>query len=173
MAWRLYPSNIVGSVVPFEAKHEAGVLALISGVFAEYDLTFDPAGYDADLTRIADAYPRSGGAFWVLEDDGAVGGTVGVVPTSPAEIEIKRVYLHASLRGKGLGRLLVEHAIGWAAARGHTRVRLWSDVKFTRSHVMYERLGFSRIGIRSCDDLDRSHEYGFEKPLASLATARR
>ena len=87
MAWRLYPSNIVGSVVPFEAKHEAGVLALISGVFAEYDLTFDPAGYDADLTRIADAYARSGGAFWVLEDDdAAVVGTVGVVPASPTEV---------------------------------------------------------------------------------------
>ena len=83
------------------------------------------------------------------------------------------MYLHASLRGNGLGRLLVEHAIGWAVAHGHTRVRLWSDVKFTRSHVMYERLGFSRTGIRSCDDLDRSHEYGFEKPLSLLATARR
>lgn len=173
MARRLYPSNIVASVVPFESKHEAGVLALISGVFAEYDLTFDPAGYDADLTRIAEVYARSGGAFWVLEEDDAVVGTVGVVPTSPAEVEIKRVYLHASLRGKGLGRMLVEHAIGWTVARGHTRVRLWSDVKFTRSHVMYERLGFSRIGIRRCDDLDCSHEYGFEKPLAARAIAMR
>ena len=173
MARRLYSLNVVGNVVPFESKHEAGVLALISGVFAEYDLTFDPAGYDADLTRIADAYQRSGGAFWVFEDDGAVVGTVGVAPISPAEVEIKRLYLHAALRGRGIGRLLVEHAIGWAVARGYTRVRLWSDVKFTRSHVMYERLGFSRIGIRSCDDLDRSHEYGFEKPLSSLAPARR
>jgi putative acetyltransferase len=158
-------------MVAFEERHTGGVLALIGGVFAEYGLTFDPAGYDADLTRVMGTYCRAGGAFWVLEDDGRVVGTVGVVALSPDEVEIKRVYLHASLRGQGWGRALVEHAMSWAAARGHTRVRLWSDVKFERSHVMYGRLGFVRTGLRDCDDVDRSREYRFEKALAALATA--
>jgi GNAT superfamily N-acetyltransferase len=109
----------------------------------------------------------------VLEDDGRVVGTVAVLPVSPAEIEIKRVYLDRSLRGQGWGRALVEHALTWAAVRGHTRVRLWSDVKFERSHVMYERLGFVRTGIRDCDDIDQSREYGFEKVLPALATTPR
>jgi hypothetical protein len=56
---------------------------------------------------------------------------------------------------------------------GHTRARLWSDVKFTRSHVMYERLGFARTGIRDCDDVDQSREYGFEKALPALAPTAR
>jgi putative acetyltransferase len=160
-------------LVPFEEQHGPGVLRLIGGVFAEYGLTFDPAGYDADLTRIPGKYFRVGGAFWVLEEDGCVVGTIGVVPVSATEIEIKRVYLDPSLRGQGLGRALVEHALSWASASGHTRVRLWSDVKFTRSHVMYERLGFVRTGIRDCDDLDQSREYGFEKSLSALAPCER
>ena len=161
------------AIVPFEEHHGFGVLALIGGVFAEYGLTFEPAGYDADLTRIPGSYFRAGGAFWVLEDDGHVVGTVGVAPLSGSEVEIKRVYLHPGLRGHGWGRALVEHALNWAAAQGHTHVRLWSDVKFTRSHVMYERLGFVRSGIRECDDLDQSREYGFEKPLPALAASPR
>jgi GNAT superfamily N-acetyltransferase len=160
-------------IVAFEERHTEGVIALIGGIFAEYGLTFDLPGYDADLTQILGTYCRAGGGFWVLEDGRHVIGSVGVLPLSPAEIEIKRVYLAASLRGQGWGRSLVEHAISWAAERGHTRVRLWSDVKFQRSHGMYERLGFVRTGIRDCDDIDRSQEYGFEKALAPLATTSR
>ena len=160
------------AIVPFEPRHTPGVLALIGGIFAEYRLTFEPAGYDADLTRIGTAYRD--GAFWVLEDDdGAVLGTVAVVPVSPSEVEIKRVYLDVSLRGRGWGRALVEHAMAWAAVHGHTRVRLWSDVKFQRSHLMYERLGFVRTGIRDCEDADQSQEYGFEKPLPALRATTR
>ena len=160
-------------IVAFEERHMDGVIALIGGVFAEYGLTFDLAGYDADLTQIPGKYCRAGGAFWVLEDDRHVVGSVGVLPLSPAEIEIKRVYLETSRRGQGWGRALVEHAMSWATERGHTRVRLWSDVKFQRSHLMYERLGFARTGIRDCDDIDRSQEYRFEKALAALATTSR
>jgi len=161
------------SIVLFDDRHTAGVLGLIGGVFAEYGLTFEPAGYDADLTRISAAYRHAGGAFWVLEEDGDVVGTVAVVPISPSEAEIKRVYLDSSLRGQGWGTRLVEHAMSWAAVHGHTRVRLWSDVKFERSHVMYQRLGFVRTGIRDCDDVDQSREYGFEKALTALAASQR
>ena len=160
-------------IVTFEERHTDGVIALIGGVFAEYGLTFEPAGYDADLTRILGTYCRAGGAFWVLEDEARVVGTVGVVPLSSAEVEIKRVYLDPSLRGQGWGRTLVEHAMTWAAERGFTQVRLWSDVKFERSHVMYQRLGFVRTGIRDCDDADRSQEFRFEKALPALATTAR
>ena len=160
-------------IVPYEERHQDGVVGLISGVFAEYGLTFEPGGYDADLTRIPGKYFLVDGAFWVLENEEQVVGTVGIVPVPPSEVEIKRVYLHAALRGQGWGRALVEHALGWAVTHGYARVRLWSDVKFTRSHVMYERLGFVRTGIRQCDDLDQSREYGFEKALPVLAASRR
>jgi putative acetyltransferase len=157
------------AIVSFEERHGPGILALIGGVFAEYGLTFEPAGYDADLTRIRGTYFRSGGAFWVLEEDGRVMGTVAI----SSEAEIKRVYLDAARRGQGWGRALVERAISRAAVHGHTKVRLWSDVKFERSHVMYERLGFVKTGIRDCGDVDQSREYGFEKVLSALATTPR
>jgi putative acetyltransferase len=163
----------MAAIVPFEERHTDDVLALIGSVFTEYGLTFEPTGYDGDLTRIQATYVEPGGMFWVLVDDGRVVGTVAVVPRSPLEVEIKRVYLDPARRGQGWGRALVEHALAWATAHGHTRVRLWSDVKFTRSHGMYERLGFVRTGMRECDDVDRSREYGFEKTLTTLTSTSR
>ena len=61
--------------------------------------------------------------------------------------------------------------MAWAAARGHTHACLWSDVKFDRAHVMYERLGFKQIGIRDCEDIDKSREYGFSMPLSARSGA--
>ena len=157
----------MSSIVTFSDAHVPAVLDLIGSVFAEYGMTFDPPGYDADLLKIPTKYLETGGAFWVLEDDGRVVGTVAVVPLSPEEVEIKRVYLAASLRGQGWGQRLMQHALAWAAARGYRRAQLWSDVKFDRAHVMYQRLGFVPMGIRDCDDIDRSREYGFVRDLAA------
>ena len=161
------------SIIPFEERHVPAVLGLIGAIFREYDLTFDPAGYDADLHEIEGTYRAGGGDFWVLEDGGRVLGTVAVVPLSASEVELKRVYLDAALRGRGWGQRLVDHALAWAVARGYRRARLWSDVKFDRAHVMYRRLGFVQTGIRDCDDIDRSREYGFVRDLRTDAGAPR
>ena len=152
-------------IVTLRPEHVPHVLTLIGGVFAEYGMTFDPDGFDRDLRHIEEKYRGDGGEFWVLEDGGRVVGSVAVVPLSPSEVEIKRVYLEAARRGRGEGRALMEHAMAWAAARGYTRVSLWSDVKFDRAHVAYQRLGFVQSGVRDCDDVDRSREYGFARDL--------
>ena len=70
-------------IVPFEEAHGDAVMTLIGEVFAEYGMTFEPAGFDADLTAIAAHYPAAGGWFAVLLDDGRVVGSVGVVPRDP------------------------------------------------------------------------------------------
>jgi putative acetyltransferase len=163
----------VPALAPFEERHVPAVLALIGAVFAEYDLTFDPAGYDNDLLHVPEKYFDAGGEFWVLEDEGAVVGTVAVVPLSKDEIEVKRVYLAAHLRGQGWGQRLVGHVLDWAIARGHRRATLWSDTKFDRAHVMYQRLGFVQFGIRDCDDIDQSREYGFARDLPPLPAVGR
>lgn len=155
------------TIVPFAERHVAGIQALIGSVFAEYRMTFDLADYDADLTCIDTKYRDAGGAFWVLEDEGRVVGTVAIVPLSSDEVEIKRVYLDPSLRGRGWGRALMEQTLAWARERGYRHARLWSDVRLTRGHVMYERLGFVRTGRRECTDIDRSIEHGYERPITT------
>jgi len=79
--------------VPFEASHATAVLDVIGAVFREYAMTFDPSGFDADLTDIRRSYLERGGRFWVLVDDDRVVGTVAVVPTGRVACEIKRLYL--------------------------------------------------------------------------------
>ena len=152
-------------IVPFEEAHGDAVMTLIGEVFAEYGMTFEPAGFDADLTAIAAHYPAAGGWFAVLLDDGRVVGSVGVVPRDPASCELKRLYLRPEYRGRGHGEALVSAALDWAGRRGFRAMVAWSDVRLPRAHRLYERLGFERFGARTVDDADRSHEHGFRRAI--------
>jgi putative acetyltransferase len=153
------------AIVPFEPSHAVAVLEVIGAVFREYAMTFDPSGFDTDLTDIRRYYLEREGRFWVLVDGGRVVGTVAGVNAGDGACEVKRLYLLAEYRGRGLGRALMARVLDWAAASGYRRVDAWSDERLRTAHAMYERLGFTRIGERTADDIDRSREYGFRKEL--------
>jgi GNAT superfamily N-acetyltransferase len=153
-------------IVPWAAPHRDDVRRVIGAVFAEYAMTFEPDGFDADVRDIGGHYLEPGGAFWVLVDGGRVVGTVGVLPQPDRAGEIKRLYLLPGYRGRGYGRALIDHVLAWARARGCRAVVAWSDVRLGLAHTVYERLGFERFGERTLNDADRSHEIGFRKRLA-------
>jgi GNAT superfamily N-acetyltransferase len=154
------------TIVPFDASHATGVLDVIGAVFREYAMTFDPSGFDADLTEIDRYYPERGGRFWVLVDGSGVVGTVAVVPTGPGACEVKRLYLRPGYRGRGFGRALMELVLDWAKASDRRTIVAWSDVRLTIAHGVYERMGFARFGERTVEDIDRSRELGFSRELA-------
>jgi GNAT superfamily N-acetyltransferase len=153
------------AIAPFAAHHADAVLHVIGSVFAEYGMTFDPAGYDDDLVDVEAHYPGHGGWFSVLTDGGRVVGTVAAVPRDGSTWELKRLYLLPGYRGRGRGRALIEHALGRARDAGCRDVVAWSDVRLETAHAVYVRLGFERIGERTLDDIDRSRELGFRKVL--------
>jgi GNAT superfamily N-acetyltransferase len=159
--------NTTPAIVPFNASHAAGVLDLIGTIFREYGMTFDPPHFDADLTDIPRYYGERGGRFWVLVDNDRVVGTVAGIPTGHGICEVKRLYLAAEYRGRGLGRVLMQQMLDWARTSGYRLVVAWSDVRLLTAHVVYDRLGFVRFGERVTDDIDRSQEYGFRLELPS------
>jgi len=156
-------------IVPFGEAHAAAVVELIGDVFAEYGMTFEPSGFDADLTAIAEHYPARGGWFAVLVDDERVVGTVAAVPRDEASCELKRLYLRPEYRGRGHGEALLAAVLDWAARHGFRSIVAWSDVRLPQAHRLYERLGFERFGERTVDDADRSHEHGFRKAIAGVS----
>lgn len=128
---------------------------LIGGVYAEYPgCVLDADGVDADLAAWASHLARAGGTGWLVHDAAGLVACVGVAPTeSPtgtagACVELKRLYVRADARRRGLGRALVGRVEDWARAHGATTVVLWSDDRFTDAHRLYERCGYRDTGAR-------------------------
>jgi GNAT superfamily N-acetyltransferase len=154
------------AIEPAGPDDAPAVIALIERVFAEYAFSWDPAIEVPDLFDLERRYGGTAGGFWVARMDGAVVGSVGVERLADGRAELHRLYLDAGLRGRGVGRALVEVVLDWCRARGITRLVLWSDTRFDRAHRLYEGMGFTRTGERELpDDPNDTREFGYERPV--------
>jgi RimJ/RimL family protein N-acetyltransferase len=151
---------------PATAADVPAVMLLIGRVFAEYGLLLMPAFEVPDLLRFNAHYTPPRGAFWVVREDARVVGSVGVERLDDRTAELHRLYLDSTLRGRGIGRALVETVLDWAREQGVRRLVLWSDTRFEQSHRLYRRLGFEQLGERTVEgDVNDSREYRFERDI--------
>lgn len=93
------------------------------------------------------------GQLFVLRVDGRVAGMANALFTvSTAEgrkvVLLEDVIVAAGSRGRGLGRLLVEHVAGWAAANGLPRITLLADRDNAPALAFYARLEFAPSAMR-------------------------
>jgi ribosomal protein S18 acetylase RimI-like enzyme len=121
---------------------------------------FDRAHFDA-ARRLAgllapDAAPMTESYFeamvlspssrvFFLSDGDSVAGmlTLGVYPTPTGmKAWIEDVVVDPSLRGRGLGRLMVEHALRFARSEGLSRVMLTSNPSRVEANELYRSMGF-------------------------------
>lgn len=145
----------------------AGVIALIGAVYAEYPgNVLDTEREERGLLAPASAFER----FWVAEQGGTIVGCCALATHGDAagrEVEMKKVYVAASLRGTGLAQQLVALVEKHAVAIGAGRIRLWSDTRFTRGHGFYRKLGYVQTGrTRELHDLSNSVEFEFVKNVS-------
>ncbi len=72
-------------------------------------------------------------------------GVVALRPMLSADCEMKRLYVRASGRGAGLGRLLTEGLIKEAGLAGYRRVLLDTLPSMTEAQALYRSMGFVEI----------------------------
>ncbi len=143
-----------------------GYRALIAACWGEYpSVVCDFAAEMPEMPALATHMRGRGGELWSAEHEG---GLVGMVATYPAEDgwHLCRMYVAASQRGTGLAADLIACAEAHARACGAAHMVLWTDMLFTRAHAFYEKCGYVRRGgLRALDDLSRSIEARYWKPL--------
>lgn len=132
----------------------AKVRALIFAVLDEYGLEPAPKTTDKDLDDLETFY--SNGAFDVLVSaDGDIIGTVGLWPMGDGAVELRKMYLKESARGRGYGKKLLTHAIKRARELGFTRIELQTARVLEEALGLYAKYGFQHSETaaleRRCD----------------------
>jgi putative acetyltransferase len=140
----------------------AGIIDVIARVFAEYPgCVLDVDREEPELRAPASSFDR----FWVVEEDGAVVGCIACA-LHGAVVELKKLYLDKTVRGRGFARQLVDLVEKTARDHGAALIELWSDTRFTDAHAFYGRLGYERTGrTRDLHDLSNTTEFHFIKRL--------
>ena len=140
-------------IAPLQSGHAAAAKRVVQTVwrevFADYSAvarrTYEDPRALADLDDVDREYVAGGGIFAVVLDNGNVVGTGGIRRLDHDTGELRRMFLLDQCRGLGVGRLLGEYLLGHARRQGFARVRLRTHYSLTRSHRLYEQLGFDLI----------------------------
>jgi GNAT superfamily N-acetyltransferase len=82
------------------------------------------------------------GEMWVAEDeDGRILGSIAMLAEDGMG-RLRWLLLHPDLRGKGVGRKLVQTSLDYAAERGFPGVFLTTIAGLDAAHDIYRRAGF-------------------------------
>lgn len=144
------------TIRPATNADAGAVRDMIFTILREFDLQPDPDKTDADLNDIEGTYITPGGRFDVLVDGTArIIGSVGLLRVDSRTVELRKMYLARSARGRGLGRRLLKHAIEQSRQLGFVRITLETQSRLTTAIEMYKRAGFNplcgAIHTQRCD----------------------
>jgi GNAT superfamily N-acetyltransferase len=88
---------------------------------------------------------RKGGSIFMLYAEGEPAGCVALIPMSAGTYELSKMAISPHLRGHGLGRRLLQHAIDQARLMGIRALFLGSSTKLQAAVHLYESLGFRHV----------------------------
>ena len=135
---------------PIAPQDNAAIAAVVRSVSAEYGLTADK-GYgvaDPNLDHLHETYLGEKSRYWVIEgQDGTIlgGGGIAQLAGEAETCELQKMYFLPALRGLGLGRKLVLHALDEARALGYRRCYLETTEVLREATALYESLGFEHL----------------------------
>jgi GNAT superfamily N-acetyltransferase len=150
------------SIQPADAASDE-VAGLLAAYFAELESMF---GYDDGCgapTEPADFTPPRG-RMLVIRDDGVARGCGGVRLLDPTTAEVKRMWLHSSLRGRGVGRALLARLEAEAVRLGATRAVLDTHETLSAALALYRTAGWQEVPSYN-DNAEATH--WFAKDLST------
>jgi GNAT superfamily N-acetyltransferase len=132
------------------------VAVLLASYFAEVQAAF---GYDdahAAPTVPEDFTPPHGRFLVVRDADGKATGCGGVRLIEPEIAEVKRMWLHPSMRGRGAGWALLNALEAEAVALGARRGVLDTNATLTSALALYRAAGWVEVPAYN-DNGDATH----------------
>ncbi|WP_017659924.1 GNAT family N-acetyltransferase [Baaleninema simplex] len=129
---------------------------VIATVLAEYGLPWEPDDTDRDSIEVERFYQNTGGAFWVVERHGEIVGTAGFYPISRGDraVELRKMYLHPSARGVGLGKFLLKAIETDIANWGFKQIWIETASVLAEAVRLYEKFGYqpaTEVETPRCD----------------------
>jgi GNAT superfamily N-acetyltransferase len=143
------------------------------GVDAEF-----VAHVSASVARaVQRGWPRASEGVWIVELDGEMAGSLALTDEGDAQATLRWFVLDRRLRGRGLGRRLVEELLARARAEGYAWIALETFSELTTAARIYRDAGFELVREETGPRWGRAEltyqRYELELSPSSSASPRR
>jgi putative acetyltransferase len=137
------------AIRPIELADVPAMLKIISDTRREFGI----ADRGVELLEPADlelcaTYQRQRSLYFVAIAGGDVVGGAGIAPLTgadPLTCELQRMYLRANMRGRGIGRTLLQHCLAAAGQFLYVRCYLETITQMRAALEFYGRHGFQDL----------------------------
>jgi GNAT superfamily N-acetyltransferase len=133
-----------------------GRVTELHGVYYHHHWGFGPffeAKVAADLSGFINRYDHTRDAIWSAARSGRIEGAIAIdgrhAGTDGAHL--RWFILSDHLRGKGIGRRLMDAAMGFCREKGYARICLWTFQGLHAARHLYEAYGFRLVEQREGD----------------------
>jgi putative acetyltransferase len=138
------------------------IASIIRSSLKSYGLDIPGTVYtDPTTDDLYSLFSTDDSIYYIAEDQDRILGGCGIYPTKglpQGHVELVKLYIRDDVKGKGLGRLLMEESIKWAKDRGHTHIYLETLNELASAVGLYQKLGFEKLssplgdsGHHACD----------------------
>ncbi|PSF37837.1 GNAT family N-acetyltransferase [Aphanothece hegewaldii CCALA 016] len=133
--------------------------SVIKQVLAEYGLPWQPEEADQDVIEIESYYLEKKGEFWVIEQNKNFPKILGTAAYYPIyrgikAVEIRKMYLLPEVRGKGLGKYLLQQLETTIQEKGFQEIWIETASVLKEAVQLYEKNGYlpsSGVETKRCD----------------------
>lgn len=135
---------------PIEHNDNPQVAQVIKTVMTEYGCV--GAGYsieDPEVEEMWAAYDNERCAFFVIADESEkIWGCAGIAPLaggSADTCELKKMYFYSAVRGRGLGKEMMELCLESAKKIGYKKCYLETVERMAKANKLYAQFGFNKL----------------------------
>jgi len=127
-------------------KHpgDVGYITYLHGILYSTEQGWDHT-FDSYVAVPLAGFARSHSSMeriWIVEKGGRIVGSMAIVKLSEKEAQLRWLLLHPDLRGRGLGRRLVEEGLAFCRDAGYSSVFLWTVSTLPVAASLYLSVGF-------------------------------
>ena len=80
--------------------------------------------------------------IWILEEGDRIAGSVAIVKRTEEEAQLRWLLLEPEIRGRGIGKWLVEEALDFSRISGYESIFLWTVDTLYIAANLYRSVGF-------------------------------
>jgi putative acetyltransferase len=139
-------SYIIREILP---EDNLQIRKVIRDVFIELELPLEGTAYaDSETEMMYESYQNENERYFVIDFDGHILGGGGIKPLNNGNdntCELQKMYFSNSIRGKGLGKRMLEKCLDFAVNSKYKICYLETITKLDSAIILYGKFGFKRI----------------------------